>query len=183
MIAAMPSDTLDRGAMSTKTTGQAKEHRALSAFIQLARAAESVAAEIQPALAESQLTAGQLGVLDALLHGGSMSLRELGQRVFRSAPNMTTVIDNLERARLVRRARSEEDRRVVVVSMTSEGKQRIGQAFPPYARSITEYMSGITQDEQDELTRLCMKLRQRFQVGAAARRDAAASRRAEKRLS
>src|SRR4051794_6288214 len=102
------------------TAASVPEAQARQAFVELTRAAECIAAELQPALGEAGLTAGQLGVLEALASEGPMSLRALGARLFRSGPTMTIVVDNLERGGLVRRMRSLEDRRVVLVESTAE---------------------------------------------------------------
>ena len=136
-----------------------RQARALRLFVQLTRAAEQVAGEVQPLLTDAALTAGQLGVLKALSEDGPLSLRQLGDNLYRSGPNMTTVVDNLERDGLVRRTRSEVDRRVVLVSSTKEGQRRFERAYPSYARSITAIVAGLSSDEQERLTRLCKKLR------------------------
>jgi len=134
--------------------------RALNAFIQLTRAAERIAGELQPALAAERLTAGQLGVLQSIAEQGPTSLRELRQRLFRSGPNMTIVVDNLERAGLVRRVRSSSDRRVVLVEGTAEGMRRLRRAYPAYVRGIRRFMAALSPAEQARLAHLCGKLRE-----------------------
>jgi len=122
-------------------------------------AAERIAGALQPALAAERLTAGQLGVLQAIAERGPTSLRELGQRLFRSGPNMTIVVDNLERAGLVRRVRSDADRRVVLVEGTKEGVRRLRRAHPAYLLKIRRFLDVLAPAEQAELARLCAKLR------------------------
>lgn len=133
----------------------------LPVFIQLTRAAEAIAAVLQPALAVEGLTAGQLGVLEAIVAAGPMSLRALGARLFRSAPNMTIVVDNLERAGLARRVRSGEDRRVVLVESTVDGLRRFRRAYPSYIRSIAGFMNTLSRTDQARLARSCQKLVER----------------------
>ena len=53
------------------------------------------------AAGEAGLTPTQFGVLEALLHKGPLSQRELGQKVLTSAGNMTDLIDKLETRGLV----------------------------------------------------------------------------------
>ena len=144
--------------MTKPYKGSPREARAIRVFLKLTRATESAAAKVQRGLVELDLTPGQLGVLEALLEFGPLSQRELGRKLFRSDPNMTTVVDNLEKGRLVRRDRSTEDRRIVLVSMTPNGRRRLERAFPSYARSIAEFMAVLTEREQDELGRLCERL-------------------------
>jgi len=131
---------------------------ALDLFIKLMRAADSVGGRLQQGHASRGLTTSQFGVLESLLHLGPMCQKELGRKLLRSDSNVTTVLDNLEKRGLVTRVRSAEDRRFVEVQLTSEGRALIGAIFPEHAARVTALMSGLTQDEQRELARLCKKL-------------------------
>ena len=62
-------------------------------------------ARVEPRLAAAGLTPTQLGVLEAILHKGPLTQRELGRKVLTSAGNMTDVVDKLEARGLVRRTR------------------------------------------------------------------------------
>jgi MarR family transcriptional regulator, 2-MHQ and catechol-resistance regulon repressor len=149
----------------THYPGTAREVRALNAFIKLSRAVDSVTAALKQALVEEGVTPAQLAVLEALLHLGPLSAGELGRALLRSNPNVSLVVDNLERDELVRRERSREDRRVVRVSLTAQGRRLIQRVFPAHARRIADLMGALASDEQDQLGKLCKKL------GLAARKD------------
>lgn len=144
--------------MPTHYRGSPREVRALGAFIKLSRAADSLHAALGHALVGDGVTAAQLAVLEALLHLGPLSAGQLGRALLRSNPNVSLVVDNLERARLVRRQRSAQDRRVVRVSLTAQGRRLIQRIFPPHARRIADLMGALTAEEQDQLGRLCKKL-------------------------
>jgi MarR family transcriptional regulator, 2-MHQ and catechol-resistance regulon repressor len=135
-----------------------EERQALDAYVKLMRAAESVTALMLPRLAASGLTLGQFGVLEALHHVGPLAQHELAGKLLRSSGNVSVVIDNLERAGLVRRARRTDDRRVVVVSLTPAGATLIGELFPRHAAALTEAMSALEPCDQKELGRLCRTL-------------------------
>jgi MarR family 2-MHQ and catechol resistance regulon transcriptional repressor len=87
-----------------------------------------------------------------------MSQSELGRKLLRSNPNMTALLDNLERNKWIQRERSPEDRRVVVVSLTPEGRRVIERVFPAHAAHVTALMGALTVDEQEALGALCKKL-------------------------
>jgi MarR family 2-MHQ and catechol resistance regulon transcriptional repressor len=144
--------------MPTHYKGGQKEVLALDLFIKLSRAGDSLAGRIHQGLSAYDLTPGQFGVLEALLHLGPMSQTEIGRKLLRSSPNITTVIDNLEKGGLVRRERRADDRRVMVVSLTPKGLRTIEKIFPDHARRITELLSPLTAKEQLELGRLARKL-------------------------
>lgn len=144
--------------MPTHFQGSPEQVRALDTFIKLVRATETLNARLQAHLSEEGLTLGQLGALEALLHLGPMCQRALGKKLLRSDANVTTVLDNLERAALIRRERSAQDRRLVYVELTEAGRDLIGRIFPEHARLIAESLSALTAAEQKELARLCKKL-------------------------
>lgn len=144
--------------MGTKFKGSQDEVRALSAFINLMRAADTVGARSFSHIQAEKLTSSQFGILEALFHCGPMCQRELGSKLLRTGATMTTVIDHLEKDGLVERERSKDDRRFITVKLTKKGAGMIEQIFPQHARTITEAFSVLTASEQDELRRLCKKL-------------------------
>jgi MarR family 2-MHQ and catechol resistance regulon transcriptional repressor len=144
--------------MPTHFSGSAREVRALDTFIKLSRAVETVSARLATPLLATGMTASQLAVLEALLHLGSLSQRDLGRKLLRSNPNVTAVLDNLEKQGLVKRERSTADRRLVNVSLTREGRRRIESVFPAHTKRIAVLMGALTTDEQEQLAKLCKKL-------------------------
>ncbi|HVO30256.1 MAG TPA: MarR family transcriptional regulator [bacterium] len=144
--------------MPTRYKGRARDVRALDVFIKLMRASETLTARLNRGLAGTDVTPGQLSVLEALLHVGPMSQSELGKKLLRSNANMTTVLDNLERDGLIRRERESDDRRVVTVSLTADGKRRIEKVFPAHAARIAESLAALSASEQEKLGELCKKL-------------------------
>ena len=138
--------------------GSRETVRALSAYVKLMRAAESLTARIHRNLAEVDLSISQFGTLEALYHLGPMPQVEIGKKLLKSSGNMTLVIDNLEKRGLVRRERSEEDRRYFTVHLTEAGKKLISEFFPAHAERIAAEMSVLTPYEQEQLGWFCKKL-------------------------
>jgi MarR family 2-MHQ and catechol resistance regulon transcriptional repressor len=132
--------------------------RAVRAYVKLMRASRAVIARIEPLLAGFCLTTTQLGVLEAVLHKGPMTQRELGRRVLTSAGNMTDVIDKLEGRGLLRRVRLPDDRRSVRIELTGEGRALIEGLFPDHARDIAAAMAPLSHAELDVLDGLLRKL-------------------------
>ena len=138
----------------------ARTRRALSAYVKLLRAGKAVLARLEPRIAAHGLTATQLGVLEALLHKGALTQRELVRKVLTSAGNMTDLIDKLQTRGLVRRARDPVDRRLVRVDLTPEGRAMIAGLFPEHADDIARAMGALGPAELAELARLLRKLNQ-----------------------
>ena len=131
---------------------------ALRVYVKLLRAAKAVVLRLEPGLAQAGLTSTQLGVLEAILHKGPLTQRELGRKVLTSAGNMTDVIDKLERRGLVARSRQPGDRRAVRVELTDEGQRSIEALFPTHAGRIAAAMEGLGTAELRELGALLRKL-------------------------
>ena len=144
--------------MPTHYKGPPETERALNAFINFLRAADSVMARLDSRIEMGGLTNGQFAVLEALFHLGPLNQCDLARKLLRSGGNLTIVIDNLEKRRLVRRERQKEDRRMVIVGLTSSGRRLIARIFPQHAAAITAEMDQLSPDEQEMLRVLCRKL-------------------------
>ena len=131
---------------------------ALSTYVKLMRAAESLTARVHKHLASVGLTISQFGVLEALYHVGPLSQRDLGRKILRSSGNITLVIDNLEKRSLVKRKRNRADRRFFIVHLTDEGQKLIRKIFPPHAALIAGEMSVLNAMDQKILGDLCKKV-------------------------
>ena len=132
--------------------------RALDTYVKLMRATESVTSRAHRQLSTFGLSFSQFGVLEALYHLEPMSQSEIGQKILRSSGNMTMVIDNLEKRQLVKRERSQADRRFFIVHLTGKGKKMISKIFPSHATEITREFDVLSASEQRTLGRLCKKL-------------------------
>src|SRR4051812_21801181 len=129
---------------------------AVRAYVKLNRATRAVLGAVEKRVALAGLTLTQLGVLEAVLHKGPMTQRELGRKVLTSAGNMTDLCDKLITRGLVRRDR--RDGRSVWVDLTPEGRTLIENLFPSHASDIHAAFAGLTPAELAELDRLLRKL-------------------------
>ncbi len=141
--------------MGSHYQGNDSEVLALSALINLVRAAESVMGRLNSQFTGVPVSQSQFSVLDSLYHLGPLSQRELGEKLLKTSGNMTMVVDNLEKRELVRRERGERDRRIVTVHLTDKGRETIQSLLPQRAAAIQEEMSVLTEAEQEDLRRLC----------------------------
>ncbi|MDH4249053.1 MAG: MarR family transcriptional regulator, partial [Deltaproteobacteria bacterium] len=139
--------------------GTEAERQALETYIKLQRCAESVVSRVF-LRNRMELTVSQFGVLEALFHLGPLSPGELGTKILRSGGNMTLVINNLVRRKLVERRRDGQDRRRVVVSLASRGRKLIEDVFPRHVETIVGELAVLTRAEQVLLASLCKRLGQ-----------------------
>lgn len=144
--------------MPTHFHGDTNVMRALNTFIKITRANETLLARLNQRKTIHPLSPSQFAVLEALYHLGPLTQGQVSAKVLKSTGNITLVIDNLEKRGYVRRARENEDRRMVTIHITESGKALIAQIFPAHARAICEELSILTEEEQEILSRLCLKL-------------------------
>jgi DNA-binding MarR family transcriptional regulator len=83
-------------------------------------------------------------------------------------PDITRLVDRLEAAGLVRRERTEADRRLVLVHVTAAGLTLLARLDEPILALHRAQMEHLSADELAELNRLLVKLRQPAEKPVAA---------------
>lgn len=144
--------------MGTHYQGTKEERRALDLYIKLSRAAESVNQRVNRHLQDAHLTVSQFGVLEAIYHLGPLTPGQLCDKILRSTGNLTLVIDNLEKRRLVARRQNPEDRRSTIVELTPAGCELIAAMLPVHVQTVVQEMAVLSPAEQEQLAALCRKL-------------------------
>lgn len=109
---------------------------------------------------EHGLTPSQYNILRILRgEGKPLPCLEIAQRTITVVPGITGLIDRLEEAKLVKRQRSEEDRRVVNVSITTEGKEVLDKLDEPLRQLHKRLLAHFSQQELNSLVQLLEKAR------------------------
>jgi MarR family 2-MHQ and catechol resistance regulon transcriptional repressor len=138
--------------------GTPRQERALSAYVKLLRASETVHTEATRSLAGEGLTPSQFAVLEALYHIGPLCLTELAQKILKTSGNLTMVTGNLQTRGLITRQQQSQDRRFVTVAITEKGRRLMDRIFPLHLERIVELMNRLSPAHQEELGRLCRRL-------------------------
>jgi MarR family 2-MHQ and catechol resistance regulon transcriptional repressor len=144
--------------MPTHYRGAKSDTSALNAFIKLSRANLQLTGSLAAHMAGHGLTPGQFGILETLMHLGPLAQHELGAKLLSSKPNISAVLDNLERDGLVRRERDEKDRRSQRVHLTPQGRKAISKAFPVFLAYLKDAFSALSPAELEQLGALNKKL-------------------------
>ena len=141
----------------TTSRGNKKQVAALSTFVKLVQCTSSVSNHVHKHL-QDVLTVSQFGILEALFHLGPMSQKELAGKILKSPGNITTIINNLEKAGLVTRIIGAEDKRYYAIHLTYEGRKLIEKIFPTHVEILSQRMSVLSEEEQQTLGKLLKKL-------------------------
>jgi MarR family 2-MHQ and catechol resistance regulon transcriptional repressor len=144
--------------MATNYSGSKEEILALNTFIKIIRCAETISSKNSANLNKKGLTESQFGILDAIFHLGPLKQKTLGEKILKSGGNITHVVDNLEKQKLVIRKRDEEDRRQYEIHMTKKGLKVFEKILPGQVKLIKNQMSVLSKEELETLGRLCRKV-------------------------
>jgi DNA-binding MarR family transcriptional regulator len=104
------------------------------------------------------VTPPQWGVLILLIEEDGQTIGTLSQKRAIDAPTMTGIVRRLEQNGLVERRHDREDRRVVKVHLTTEGRD-IMQYLPDAAMTFNEIMvQGFSEAEQRDMLAKLQKI-------------------------
>lgn len=100
---------------------------------------------------ETGLTGPQLWVVKMLEESSPMKVSDLARRMYLNPATMVGLLDRLEMKGLVRRARSEQDRRVVLIYLTEQGRELVGMS-PEVAQSLL--VKGLESTAEQKLSNI-----------------------------
>ena len=106
---------------------------------------------------------GYYQVLGTLINtGSSLSISEIGKMLYISKPNMTALIDKLVKDGNVKRLRSSEDRRIIKVEITEDGRDFMFHAQDSVKVNIKENLSNLDENEIEILNESLENIRKLF---------------------
>ena len=117
--------------------------------------------EISDTMAPYGITPAQYNVLRILRgsHPDRLTCSDIGERLLDRTPDVTRLLNRLERNDLVERRRAEHDRRVVEVSVTEKGLallRRMEEDIEAAQQRLTKH---LTPEEHRQLSELLERLR------------------------
>ncbi len=114
---------------------------------QMRRVLSLVAQEVERQLEPSDLTNAQWVPLLKLYMGKASTVAELARVCELDAGAMTRLLDRLEAKGLCRRVRSSDDRRVVNLELTPEGREAAKEIPLVLSRVQNAYLAGFSHEE------------------------------------
>jgi DNA-binding MarR family transcriptional regulator len=106
------------------------------------------------------ITSAQYNVLRILrgVHPEGHPRREIIRRMIQVAPDVTRLIDRLEKQDLVHRGRSSDDKRLSLTFITDKGLALLSDMQPTLDLMNKRLWANISEDEALALAKLCDKL-------------------------
>jgi DNA-binding MarR family transcriptional regulator len=116
---------------------------------------------IASALTPYGVTPAQYNVLRILrgVHPSRHTCSEVGDRLVDRTPDVTRLLDRLEREGLIERRRADHDRRVVEVAITDAGLAMLERIDSPADAALHDLGRHLSPAELDQLTDLLEKMR------------------------
>jgi DNA-binding MarR family transcriptional regulator len=108
---------------------------------------------VRTADAGMDLDGPRASLLSVLVFAGPQPVSKLAEIEQVSPPAITKTVTALEAAGLVRRQRSDQDRRVVRVAATAAGRRLLEQGRAARVRMIAQLLDGVTDAELAALHR------------------------------
>jgi len=140
---------------------------AQAVVFQLYRTSTDVIAALEAkALRPLGLSHTGFALLVTIWVGGPQEVRGLARKHRLSKPSITSAIGTLERAGLVLRERSGDDRRLVSVALTAQGRRLVRRAEAALHRCERALTAGLTKAERRQMAAWLRR------VGDAARNGA-----------
>jgi DNA-binding MarR family transcriptional regulator len=104
------------------------------------------------------VTPTQLSVLKLLQEIGDLSLGTLSKEIRAHNSTVTGIVDRMEAAGLVERARSDEDRRVWIIRLTAQGRKVAEKARVSPWDMLRQALAELPPADQEKLTALLRKV-------------------------
>lgn len=104
------------------------------------------------------VTPTQLSVLKLLHEIGDLSLGKLSKEIRAHNSTVTGIVDRMEAAGLVERARSDEDRRVWIIRLTAAGRKAAAKAKVSPWDVLRQALGELPPGDQEQLTTILRKL-------------------------
>jgi len=129
-----------------------------SAAYMMRRIITLVAGEVDKAFEPRGLTSAQWVPLFKLYHGDASTVAELARESQLDPGAMTRLLDRLEAKGLVTRVRSSEDRRVVNLELTPEGREAAQEIPQVLCKVQNAFLQGLSVDEWQQLKDLLRRI-------------------------
>jgi DNA-binding MarR family transcriptional regulator len=132
----------------------------INSVVSIIATADVITEYLRKELRRSESTQAQFRLLNILIRkNGSARLTDMSTMIFRSKCAVTRVVDNLEKARLVKREPARGDRREKIITITEKGIEFIEKTMQQRRMAADQIMSCLDKGKMTELIGLLKQVR------------------------
>jgi DNA-binding MarR family transcriptional regulator len=143
----------------------ADQHASLRLWLRLLSCTTRVEDKIRQKLRESfDITLPRFDLMAQLeRHPDGLSMGELSRRMMVTGGNITTIVDQLEKEKLVLREVGANDRRSFTVKLTQAGKDAFTDMAIAHEAWVADMFEGLSVDQQSQLYTLLGAMKKNLQ--------------------
>ena len=129
-------------------------------YLEIMRTADALSRGLVPLFKREKISPTQYNVL-RILRGspGGLSCGEIANRMITRDPDMTRLLDRMEKRSLIFRCRSSEDRRTVTATIAAAGRELLARLDEPLQAFHREQLSHMGAESLRQLARLLQTAR------------------------
>lgn len=135
-------------------------------YLELLRTTDSLSRGIVQVLREDDLSATQYNVL-RILRGApdGLACGEIANRMITRDPDVTRLLDRLERRKLIERGRDPQDRRTVMAKITRDGLKMLARLDEPILQMHRRQLGHLGISRLRELAEMLLEARKQASTG------------------
>jgi MarR family transcriptional regulator, 2-MHQ and catechol-resistance regulon repressor len=130
-------------------------------FLLLMQTSKAIQERIRDEMSKYNLSITEFSVLEVLFYQGKQTIQQIGNRILISSGSMTYVIDKLEQKGILKRNDCREDRRVIHITLTTEGMEMMENIMPKYQDMVDSIFGDLTGEESELMVKYLKKVSDR----------------------
>ena len=133
-------------------------------YLSIVRTASELSYAVDQFFGQFDITQSQYNVLRILRGAGADGLcrNEISERMVTATPDMTRLLDRMEKAGWVTRKRAEDDRRQVSTHITKSGMELLARLEKPTADFVTPIFAGVAISDLKTVLKVNDQIRTRL---------------------
>jgi MarR family 2-MHQ and catechol resistance regulon transcriptional repressor len=144
--------------MAKEVTYKPKTNQALKTFFTIGNTSNILIEKANEYIKKTGLSPTQFSIIDVLGHNGSLKISEIYSKILIKSGNKTMILDSLENKGMIKRVYSKNDRREIIIELTSAGQKFFDKNHKGYSEFIEDSVSNLSQSEQKEVVALLTKI-------------------------
>jgi MarR family transcriptional regulator, 2-MHQ and catechol-resistance regulon repressor len=145
--------------MEKEVTYKPRTRLALDTLFGIGDASNIIQEKIHAYVKTTGLTPTQFSIINVLGHEGPLKISEIYSKMLIKSGNRTMILDSIEQKNLIKRVFSKNDRREIIIELTTAGQKFFNDNFGAYGDFVEKTLSVLSQAEQKELGAILNKLR------------------------
>lgn len=138
--------------------GQRTQFDELEIWRSISRSWKTLNRDVEHALSPTGLSLAEVKILRFLHEDGPLPITKLATELLVTPGAVTSLVDGLENQGLVERVRSESDRRVVTIRITTGGEATIKKAIFLHKQYLTKKFQSLSKKDVVYLAELLYRL-------------------------